>query len=109
MRAAPGRLQRSRYRGLPAGSVGTARRFPEKTFAIYRNCLSRNVACYRPQDHNGLLLPVPRSLWRRVLASALKDYDTNNPHSSQPVVAARERWARFFLEQGELAPAQQAF
>jgi serine/threonine-protein kinase len=46
---------------------------------------------------------------RRVLASALKDYETNNPHSSQPVVAVRERWARFLLEQGELAPAQVAF
>ncbi len=46
---------------------------------------------------------------RRVLASALKDYETNTPHGGQPVVAARERWARFLLEQGELAPAQQAF
>jgi tetratricopeptide (TPR) repeat protein len=46
---------------------------------------------------------------RRVLASALKDYELHSPMSSQPVVAARERWARFLLEQGELAPAQQAF
>lgn len=46
---------------------------------------------------------------RRVLSGALKDYETNNPLSSQPVVAARERWARFLLEQGELAPAQAAF
>lgn len=50
-----------------------------------------------------------RSEARGVLATALKDYETNNPHSSQPVVAGRERWARFLLEQGELAPAQQAF
>lgn len=46
---------------------------------------------------------------RRVLASALKDYETINPHSSQTVAAARERWARFLLDQGELAPAQVAF
>jgi serine/threonine-protein kinase len=46
---------------------------------------------------------------RRVLAGALKDYETHNQLSSQPVVAARERWARFLLEHGELAPAQIAF
>ena len=45
----------------------------------------------------------------RVLAGALKDYETHCQISSQPVVASRERWARFLLEHGELAPAQAAF
>jgi hypothetical protein len=29
-----------------------------KTFAIYRNCFSHNMARYKPQDRNSLLLPV---------------------------------------------------
>ena len=29
-----------------------------KTFALYRNCLHHNMARYKLQDHNSLLLPV---------------------------------------------------
>lgn len=46
---------------------------------------------------------------RPVLQQALRDYEAHERPGRQPMVAMRERWARFLLDQGELAAAQAQF
>ncbi|MFZ2988080.1 tetratricopeptide repeat protein, partial [Ideonella sp.] len=46
---------------------------------------------------------------RRVLNQALVDYEAHSPASSQTVIAMRERWGRFLLDQGEAAAARGQF
>jgi eukaryotic-like serine/threonine-protein kinase len=45
----------------------------------------------------------------RVLADALQRYEAADRPGRQPVLAARERWARWLLDRGRLAEAQQQF
>lgn len=46
---------------------------------------------------------------RRALASSLADYIAHARPDQQPLLAARERWGRFLLEQGEVSDAQAEF
>ncbi len=46
---------------------------------------------------------------RAVLQQALADYEAHDAPGSQPLLAMRERWARFLLEQAELPAARAQF
>lgn len=46
---------------------------------------------------------------RRAFTRALADYEAHTPAASQPLIAMRERWARFLLDQGDVAGAQAQF
>ncbi len=46
---------------------------------------------------------------RRTFIAALAEFETRDVSSAQPVAAARERWGRFLLSQGDLTAAREQF